>query len=515
MSSKKKLRSKIKDPNEEELQEVDPTQTENPKGEPLVEKEGKEESKKPLSRIFRFAAFVIFVADSIIMSGDNGVLSSSKKLIQADLGMNDKEYGLFGSVPSIGRTVSSFIFIWLLQMDNRKLLTLCCFGINGGLFFVYMFTNNKYILLLDRFLIGTVRVYPHIYIRAWIHQFGINTKGLKSIMLSFMTFTSPLGQVFGFTIGAFIKEGEWRKGYVYVGTLILAVSSLLIFIPSDYFKGSLQFFGYYNEDGNLIDMTAKAKLNDEKEEQKRIAGIKGDSIFASGEIKSNDKKKGKGELNLESLLKILTSPGFVFGVLTRACLLLIFQVIHLFVTDHAKTTLKVTDLKEFSGYYGTASTLGPIAGGLIGGSVGAYLGGYESKKSVFILPVFGTLTLLVSFSLAYTTNLLIFTASLCSFFFFASCMLPTVEGFVMASIPKEISGPGASVSQALVTVLGNLPGPIIFGAISDYFKESNPSLPWRLLIHYYIIGFAATLLCALFRYRDLNRKDEKKEEETK
>ena len=37
-----------------------------------------------LSRAARFLIFVIFIALSIVMSGDNGVLSSSKKQVRRD-----------------------------------------------------------------------------------------------------------------------------------------------------------------------------------------------------------------------------------------------------------------------------------------------------------------------------------------------------------------------------------------------------------------------------------------------
>ena len=48
--------------------------TEEEKKEELVEK-----PHEQLSRAARFCIFLIFIALSIVMSGDNGVLSSSKK----------------------------------------------------------------------------------------------------------------------------------------------------------------------------------------------------------------------------------------------------------------------------------------------------------------------------------------------------------------------------------------------------------------------------------------------------
>ena len=128
-------------------------------------KEEKLVDEKPheqFSRIARFCIFTIFIALSIIMSGDNGVLSSSKKQVRRDLQLDEKGYGFFGSFASAGRMFGSCLFMGLLQTDKRKFLTLVCLFINGSAFFAYSLTFNRWILYCVRFLIGSVRIYPHI-----------------------------------------------------------------------------------------------------------------------------------------------------------------------------------------------------------------------------------------------------------------------------------------------------------------------------------------------------------------
>ena len=114
---------------------------EEKKNEPLVDQKDDIE-KVQLSRVLRFIIFLTFVCLSIVMSGDNGVLSSSKKMIAKDLNLSDSEYGIFGSIPSTGRIFGSLIFMRLLATDNRKLLTCCCIAINGGMFFIYLLTKK-------------------------------------------------------------------------------------------------------------------------------------------------------------------------------------------------------------------------------------------------------------------------------------------------------------------------------------------------------------------------------------
>ena len=69
---------------------------EEKKNEPLVDQKDDVE-KVQLSRVLRFIIFLTFVCLSIVMSGDNGVLSSSKKMVAKDLNLSDSEYGIFGS----------------------------------------------------------------------------------------------------------------------------------------------------------------------------------------------------------------------------------------------------------------------------------------------------------------------------------------------------------------------------------------------------------------------------------
>ena len=122
-------------------------------------KEDKLLEEKPhqqLSRGARLFIFIIFIALSIVMSGDNGVLSSSKKQVRRDLQLDEKGYGFFGSFASAGRMFGSVMFMGLLQTDRRKMLTLICIFINGSAFFMYYLTFNRWILYCVRFLIGSV-----------------------------------------------------------------------------------------------------------------------------------------------------------------------------------------------------------------------------------------------------------------------------------------------------------------------------------------------------------------------
>ena len=446
-----------------------------------------------LSRITRFIIFLSFILLSVVMSADNGVLSSSKKMIVKDLNLSDSEYGTFGSIPSIGRIIGSLIFMRLLLIENRKYLTCICIIINGGMFFVYMLTKNIYILFVIRFIIGVVRIYPHIYIPIWIDQFGI--KALKTFKLTILNISSPLGQIVGYAIGTFNPPEKWTYSFGLVGILILCIGSFIFFTPAKYFSSKYTFIGYH--DGEKLVQTTNSRTKH--------------SIFSSGEIKKENNKDNKKDEG--SMIEILKSKTFLFSSYTRANFLYIFLVIHLFITDYVENGLKIQDKKQILKYYGLASLMGPTIGGAIGGLAITFVGGYESKKSVFVMIAFGIFTLIDVFPLSTTTNMMVFSMSLFGFFFGGGAILPTIMGYAISSIPKKHKGAGSSLNLLISNLVGNTPGPIIYGFINDKFKDKDPTFAWKVTMIYYIFGFVSVLFACKFRYNDVCSKENNINEE--
>lgn len=235
----------------------------------------------------------------------------------------------------------------------------------------------------------------------------------------------------------------------------------------------------------------------------------GSSIFRSGNVGKKNRHGGG------SMVAILKSGSYIFSAYSRANLLFIFQVIHLFITDYVNNGLQMTDKKQLLYYYGIASVFGPATGGSFGGLISTKVGGYENKNSVFVCIIFGILTLIMIFPLAYATTMLIFSICLFFFFFCSSAILPTIVGYIISSVPKEHKGAGSSLNLLITTLLGNLPGPICYGFINDHFKETNPTFAWKCTMFYYFFGFGSILLACSFRYRDLSNKEEEAAEKDK
>ena len=313
------------------------------KDEKLIETKPHEQ----LSRGARLCIFIIFISLSIVMSGDNGVLSSSKKQVRRDLQLDEKGYGFFGSFASAGRMFGSVMFMGLLQTDKRKMLTLICIFINGSAFFMYYLTFNRWILYCVRFLIGSVRIYPHIYIPVWVDQFGI--KKLKTMMMTVVNITSPLGQTVGYVLGTINEPDKWYLNYCIVGSLILCFGSLLFFFPGKYFSAKFNFIGYQEE--------GKEGFVKEAQDWKQT------SYFENGEMKVKAKAQG-------SMLEIVKKPVYCLSAFVKANCLFCFQVIHLNITSYVIDDLKMPEEEKktkFVPLYGGALVFGPFTGGMFGG----------------------------------------------------------------------------------------------------------------------------------------------------
>lgn len=470
------------------------------KKEELLVNDDKNEDKLrfELSRILRFALVSSFILLNITFSADVGVIASSKFKLQKDLNFNDKEFATFNSITSTGRILGTFIYMGLLTRDNRKLLTSICLLASCGLFFSFLFTSQKFVLFGIRFLLGLSRNFFQIYVPVYVDQFGV--KPLKTIMISISNITSPLGRALGFAIGTALGEDRWRYSFCVVGLILLSLAVLIIFSPSRYFSAGATFVGYYSkENGRLVK---------NKEENKRY----GDSVFEVGEIKM----KKKGGLDLNDLLDILKNPTFMFSTFTRASVSFIFDISHLFIKDYVQKGLGETNQILLLSYYSLASGIGPSVGGAIGGLIVTKVGGYEHKNSCKMISIFSVLTFITTFFLCFTDTLITFCLSLFAFYATAYMFYPIITGYAVNSLNAKQKGTGYSFTILICTVCGNFPGPLYYGIINDYYKETNPRLAWRCSIFYYIVGFTLLQFACYFRYKDLAKKEEedkKKDEE--
>lgn len=146
----------------------------------------------------RFALFLVLVSVEMAMNWASGLLSSGSKNIKASLNMNDKEFGMFGTANGIGRVIGTFIFIAIVNVANRK-WSFAIFTIMKSIFlFMFNCTNNGWMLIVTRGLIGIAHMPPSIYIPVWIDQFGIQK--YKTVFMTSVQVLIPIGKVTGYAL---------------------------------------------------------------------------------------------------------------------------------------------------------------------------------------------------------------------------------------------------------------------------------------------------------------------------
>ena len=144
------------------------------------------------------------------------------------------------------------------------------------------------------------------------------------------------------------------------------------------------------------------------------------------------------------------------------------------------------------------------------------IGGYQSSNSAFYTLVCAVLTLIFIFITAFVKSIALLGISLFGVFFFASAMFPVTDGWVQLSLPKEHAGAGSSFKMFLTNIVGNTAGPIVYGFVSDKFKNTDPTMAWKVTMCYYVLGFVSAVIASILNYRSLKAKeDEIKSSESK
>ena len=504
----------------------------------------KAKSKIYLSRYVRMILFFLLIIFSVLIDLDAGIIVSSYKSFTQDLNMNDLQYGSLNSITTVGKIIALLIFMVIINKNHRKFILVITSFFHGLYFYGYFVNDNYYYISILKFFASFCKVFITIYIPVWIDQFGI--KKYKTLLLTIVFMVTSYGRIVGAWIGTVIFDNEWKKAFSCCGVIFFVLSFGLFLIPQKYYSTKYMLVEQHRRySGNIVEKLVPTK-NIEKEIKKEIKNINGIEYLDEEKNKSitNDKNiiieeketekdtdvntNGKKEKllydykteeenkifkNLSSFSKfkiVITNQCFIFSSLSRACLFFIFRIIHVFLKKYTFEALNYKDEITFFYYYSLTTILAPSLGSLIGGAIcNKYLGGYESKKSIWLIIFFGTCAIffisLVRTSLEF--NYLIIY--IFGYFFCVSAFLPTISGYIINSLHKELKGFGSSFDSLITNILGKLPSPIIYGMINDKYKNEDPKYAWNKSLMIYYLGSMFIYLTCLFKWK-MHEKNNKK-----
>jgi predicted MFS family arabinose efflux permease len=509
-------------------------------------KKEENESKEPISiqRKMRWIIFIILITVYIVISMDQGILSSTTTQLMEDFGMSERELGGFGSMSSLGSSLGCICSFTLINKFNRKylLLSSICFDVLC-LFFTTQ-TSNIILLYVCRTIAGLSQNFVSVYLPVWSDQFGVHK--YKSIMISIIHLSSSIGYLFGYISGMLIG---WENSF-YLQNILIISHMLVIFVllPDKYFSMTLmplkarQQFSNLNKKENKVEENQEEEnkedeiivnkindidvdINDEnyKENQHLIGNKKevlkeedNESLFEDIQIVNNeDIRKESILVHLKVLIK---SPIYLLMNTTLTSVFLIVAAVQFWINDYLENCLSIknknTRLYSFSAVVITS----PPAGIMLGGILMGKLGGYDTEKAIY-LPIIASFFVSVLANIApLVTKIYFFFPIFWFYLFFGSLLLPVARGIVLVSIPRKYGGPANAVSNLIYSIIGRLPGPNLYAFYKSKFDKDS-RIPFWLLLNTAIIGFISALCCLKFqkeKYRKLNQgNDEDEDEEEK
>ena len=502
-------------------------------------KKKKEKPKIYLSRYIRMILFFLLLFFSVVIDLDAGIIVSCYKSFINDLNMSDLQYGSLNSITTIGKIISLLFYMIIINKNHRKFIIVFTSFLHGLSFYGYFINDNYYYIAILNFFISFCKAFVLIYIPVWIEQFGI--KKYKTLLLTIVYMVTSYGRIVGAWIGTVIFNNEWKKAFFCSGIIFLTLSFGLFIIPQKYYSTKYMFVEHQKKyTGNIIEKLVPTK-NTEIEMKKEIENIndieyidddnnnkltkskKNNQEFEINENieEINDDKNTKliydydrNERNMKKLsiinkLKIiLLNRCFFFSSISRACLFFIFRIIHVYLKQYTFEVLNYNDEITFFYYYSLTTILAPSLGSLIGGVIcNKYLGGYESKKSIWLVLFFGTIAGIFISLVRIAGNFKYLIFNIFGYFFSVSTFLPTISGYIINSLNKELKGFGSSFDNLINNILGKLPSPIIYGMMNDRFKDKDPKYAWDKSLMIYYIGIIFIYLACLFKWKLNNIKN--------
>ena len=448
-----------------------------------------ENPKMKLPRAARLIIFVCFFVIHLFNCSDGGVVSARPNQIKKELNIDDRAFGIYGSIVQIGRIIGTLSVMVLLNFFNRKYLIFCAVILKCSSYLIYFFTENYPIIMVFRFLQGFSHVFTYVYFPTWVDQFGLQK--YKTVMTSLIQTASPFGSVFGFNITTFL--GDFKYGFALLALSMLALDFIILFMKDKYFSPSIFFLKY-----------------DKYEHNGRISEY---SLFEIDEEKMKKKQAEKGKKpEGPSIWLQLLRPIFGTIVLARTVIMFSFMGIHYWIGDYFTHALGLDGKVARSSVYSLVSLLGPFFGSMVGAAICEYFGGYTKKVSSLLCLLFSILTGISAIFIPMVDYLPYFTVLLFLFFFFANNMMPILIGISFNCVDKKIRGASYGVNSLMCTFLGNLPAPSVYGFINAKYKDTNKRLAMTLNLNYIWVN---TILIALNYYFRLQEKTEEELREEK
>lgn len=171
---------------------------------------------------------------NLLINFDHGVMPAGAPSMQAELGLNNSEYGWLGSVVFIGLTLGSISASFMYEKFNSKNVLLAVLLANAVSMSIFTTSANFVVLMTSRFFTGFFQVFVSIYYPVWADSFGSSDQQ-KTTWMSVLLFSSSFGVLIGYAVtGQLIQSVSWRWAFYLQIAATVPICTVLLLTPSAY-----------------------------------------------------------------------------------------------------------------------------------------------------------------------------------------------------------------------------------------------------------------------------------------
>lgn len=198
--------------------------------------------------------------------------------------------------------------------------------------------------------------------------------------------------------------------------------------------------------------------------------------------------------------ELFMNPCFILLCLSLDGLYFVITGIQYWITDYLINRIKQPESTVFL-TFGIISITAPIFGVIAGGNLTTYLGGYLTKKSLYLSCISAFLCLLCSAPIPFIYNFYGVICLLWLLLFFGGSILPCLTGIMLNTVDQNQKTIANSIANLSYNLLGYLPAPFLYGVILDSGKGQNFLPAMSVLMFWPFISVLTLYISAIILLR--------------
>lgn len=219
------------------------------------------------------------------------------------------------------------------------------------------------------------------------------------------------------------------------------------------------------------------------------------------DAQSDDDMLDLNQTFCQRLCSVMGNKNYLLVVISVTFLYYIITGIQYWVSDYMIIVLQQSEATVYI-CFGAVSVTGPVLGVIIGGNITTYLGGYSTRRSLQQTLLFTFLCLVFAAPVAFVDNFPVFCTCLWFLLFFGGAILPSLTGVLLNTVKHNQKTVANSIAYLAYNLLGFLPSPFVYGAVTDSGEGHNDRAAMIVLMASTLIPIITFSFATYFIFRD-------------